>query len=495
MDSDIRSLIYQLIDQTISREDFERLQDLLERDDEVRQAYLKMVGLCEALSEVAAEPNALASSPSDIRRLAPRETHRSRPNWRILSSAAVVLILVGAGAFWLGRWKQPMPTAGILITEQSPDEQPESRIAGHATLRRSVDLLWPPGSVRRLEGDVLPHGLLAFDAGVAEIDFFCGATLIFEGPAVLEIESDWAVSVAKGRLRASVPPAARGFVVKAANSEIVDLGTEFALEVSSDSTRVEVIDGEVELRGGEHDGKHLATGERAALRGTSTETSLVEGLSTGTDLSRQRQVAEQSRFEQWKTDSQRMRADERLIACYPIATELNGRTVPNATVAGSRFDALLVGPVERMRGRFGADSSGLAFDRPGARVRTRIEGEFQAFTFACWAKVDSLEHRYNALFMADGYENGEPHWQIRDDGRLMFSVMVDDSQVIEHFSEIDQQVVQQAGLHRVYYTEPFWDISKSGQWFHLAAVYDPAGRQVLQFVNGEPVASEEIIDK
>ena len=138
---------------------------------------------------------------------------------------------------------------------------------------------------------------------------------------------------------------------------------------------------------------------------------------------------------------------------------------------------------------------GLEFDRPGARVRTRINGTFEAFTFACWVRIDSLEHRYNALFLADSYENGEPHWQIRDDGSLMFSVMVDDSQEIRHFSKYEKRMVTHAGLHRVYYTKPFWDISKSGQWFHLAAVYDPAGRQVMQYVNGEQISSEEIIDK
>ena len=37
--------------------------------------------------------------------------------------------------------------------------------------------------------------------------------------------------------------------------------------------------------------------------------------------------------------------------------------------------------------------------------------------------------------MSDGYETGELHWQIRNDGRLMFSVMVDDTQGIRHFSE------------------------------------------------------------
>ena len=52
-----------------------------------------------------------------------------------------------------------------------------------------------------------------------------------------------------------------------------------------------------------------------------------------------------------------------------------------------------------------------------------------------------------------------------------------------------------AGLHRVYFTEPIWDITKSGQWFHLVAVYDPANRRVTQYVNGSQVSDEPIVDK
>ena len=96
--------------------------------------------------------------------------------------------------------------------------------------------------------------------------------------------------------------------------------------------------------------------------------------------------------------------------------------------------------------------------------------------------------------MADGYENGEPHWQIREDGRLMFSVMVDDTKDVRFFNKIDKRVVQDAGLHRVYMSEPIWDVSKSGQWFHLAAVYDPSGRRVLHYVNGNQLSSEAISD-
>lgn len=418
-----------------------------------------------------------------------------RQQW-LWATAAAILVAVGLTGYFVGqKGIHPHREPPLAESDEQHLDAKEQTIAGHATLRRALGVRWSGTTGAYREGDVLPAGKLQFDDGVAEIDFFCGATLIVEGPAKLDLESDWSVRVDGGRLRASVPPAARGFVVKAVGSEIVDLGTEFALEVGSQNARVEVIDGEVELRGGEHNGNHLTTGQRQWLRGSRPQPAALEGLSTIGDL-RQRSVdAEARRFVEWKLHALQLAADKRLIAYFPIAENQAERIVRNAAGTGSDRDGQLVGPVDRTNGRFGSESSGLEFDRPGARVRTRIDGEFQAFTFACWVRIDGLDHRYNALFMGDGYENGEPHWQIRDDGRLMFSVMVDDTQEIPYFERIDQRIVKDAGLHHVYLTKPFWDISKSGRWFHLVAVYDPIGRRVVQYVNGERLGDEEIADK
>lgn len=501
MDEKIRSLIFQAIDETISADDFDRLQDAIEQSDEVRSEYLRAVNLCESLGEFApSSPIEVEPTVLESRRAVKQaegvtaDLTLRRLSLGHLAIAASIMTLVGGFAFWFGRGNSPGPSATVAVEKESPDEGVEAQIAGHATLRRSVDLQWSGGTQSYREGDVLPNGLLRFDDGIAEIDFFCGATLIVEGPASLDLESDWSVRVLEGRLRANVPPAARGFIVKAAGAEIVDLGTEFALEVGSDNARVEVIDGEVELRGGAHDGDHLTTGQREWLKETLSRPEAFRGLSTGSDLQRRREAAEAERFGEWKDHSRELRNDDRLIAYYPIAESQVQRSVPNLASTGSDLDGTLVGPVDRTSGRFGGESVGLEFDRPGSRVRTRIDGEFTAFTFACWARIDRLENVYNALFLSDGYENGEPHWQIRDDGRLMFSVMVDDTQKVQIPNRFDQRMVQDAGRHRIYLTEPFWDISKSGQWFHISAVYDPVARRVEQYVNGEQISSEEIID-
>jgi hypothetical protein len=285
-------------------------------------------------------------------------------------------------------------------------------------------------------------------------------------------------------------------LVRTSDSEIVDLGTEFALDVSANNSRVQVIDGEVELRGGPHDGEHLLTGESRVLQGDAGADSF-EDLSTQEDLNDRRVDASSRRMSQWLSHTQKIAQDSRLIAYFPMIRGSAERLIYNfasgkADVGGKRFDGVLIGPVEQSPGRFGPESAGLDFDRPGSRVRTQLDGEFDAFTFSCWAKIDSLDQIYNALFMADGYENGEPHWQIRNDGRLMFSVMVDDTKGARQYSKLEQRYVDTAGLARVYMSEPFWDMSKSGQWFHLAAVYDPEARDVKQFVNGELVGEDTI---
>ena len=504
MDERLRKLIFAAIDRSISNKEFDQLQDAIESSDEVRDEYLRAVGMSESLNEIASELSGAAdpgNHSADHFEAAASQTHSTIPersatrrdmrSAKWISLSTVLLVSVGAVAFWFGQLSGSVQ----IVDSEIPLEPEETLIAGHAMLCRSVDVQWSDGHRTYRDGDVLPNGTIQFEKGVAEIDFFCGASLIVEGPAVLEVESDWSVRLVKGRLRANVPPAARGFIVKAADSEIIDLGTEFALEVGAESARIEVIDGEVELRGGSNSGNHLTTGQGKWLKGDGDQVESLESMTNLKDIQNRSESAASRRFAEWQNHSQQLREDNRLIAYFPMADASKSRLVKNMASTDVASHGTIVGTVGREIGRFGSQSYGLRFDRPGARVRTRIDGEFQAFTCMCWAKIDSLEHVYNAIFMSDGYETGELHWQINQDGRLMFSVMVDDTDHIRHFSKHDQRFVETAGRARVYFSEPFWDISKSGQWFHLAAVFDPVKRQVRQYVNGQVVGQAEIIDK
>lgn len=50
-------------------------------------------------------------------------------------------------------------------------------------------------------------------------------------------------------------------------------------------------------------------------------------------------------------------------------------------------------------------------------------------------------------------------------------------------------------MPRVQYTQPIWEISTGGQWFHLAALYDQAGRRVPPDADVRRLASVTIIDR
>jgi ferric-dicitrate binding protein FerR (iron transport regulator) len=481
-DMELEQLIAAWLDGRLTETESEVLQQRLRESEESRARFLVYAELDVGLRQMAGGELNLPQLPSpDFSNEPTSVPFWSGMNLLKLATAALLLLVVGMQAYQIGKRNADEIVATPEIKEKT--------ISGHAMIRRMADVQWKQDSKVYREGDVVSAGLLQFNKGIAEIDFFCGATVIVDGPAQLEIESDWSLRLIEGRIRANVPPAARGFAVKVADSEVIDLGTEFVLDVSESNAWIKVVDGEVALKGGSHDGQHLKTGEGQSLLGAGVDQDSFDDLSTLSDVQRRHDKEQNQLFEKWKSSVEKLKSDKRIIAYYPIGMLGKERTVKNAASTGSELDGRLVGLVDQGAGRFGPVSTGLGFKRPGSRVRVRLDGTYQKFTFACWVRIDSLDHKYNALFMGDGYENGEPHWQILGDGKLMFSVMVDDTPGSGHGKH------PEARLHKIYYSKPIWDVSLSGKWMHLAATYDPERRLVHQYVNGEEVSKETITDE
>ncbi|MEM9017542.1 MAG: LamG-like jellyroll fold domain-containing protein, partial [Verrucomicrobiota bacterium] len=318
------------------------------------------------------------------------------------------------------------------------------------------------------------------------------ASMIVAGPAEIALRSAWEAECREGSVRMKVPPAARGFRLNGPETEIVDLGTEFGFEVRDGRGRVEVFDGEIAMRHRGGAERFVEGGGAFDLPASSAETATAAGGGHFPDplaFDAGAKAARVADFKRWQSHRDRLAADAELIAYYtferenPLVTDLAHRTGP---LAGEHDGAVVL--AQEVDGRWPGLKSALEFRRPGARVRVSVPGEFSAFTFAAWVRIDSLDRRYNALFMGDGYETGEPHWQIRDDGQMMLSVMVDDTRPNPYHPE-------DAGFHRVYFSPPMWDLSMSGQWMHLASVFDPANRKVSHYVNGVRIHQQEIVDE
>jgi hypothetical protein len=104
---------------------------------------------------------------------------------------------------------------------------------------------WEDGGEPLKDGAVVSAGRLRFRRGRLTLAFFSGVSMTVEGPADLELLAAGRVSCHRGRLRARVPRGAEGFTVLAPGLEVLDLGTEFALNLEpGGKSRVMVFQGE-----------------------------------------------------------------------------------------------------------------------------------------------------------------------------------------------------------------------------------------------------------
>ena len=109
-------------------------------------------------------------------------------------------------------------------------------------------VVWEPtDDPQPSEGDVLAAVRLRFGSGRARFSMLTGVVLDIEGPADVELIDSARVLCLRGRIRARVPAGAEGFLVLGPRSAVVDLGTEFGLNVETDGKlRGQVFKGRLE---------------------------------------------------------------------------------------------------------------------------------------------------------------------------------------------------------------------------------------------------------
>lgn len=277
---ELRGLLEALCEETITPDQVARLETLVLADPEAEIYYLQymqlQVDLLREFGTIAPRPGAdcrdrthasegsegeLADQPS----VAPdsRPAGRSWTPWFRLSgiiAAAACMTALLVGGYLLGRRPEAAQrrarfAAGTIADSRDP--APGNRFPGAATASGLLALVikldgaqWEPSPMdgpAPAEGSVLAARCLRLSEGRATLSFFSGVTLTIEGPADLDLISVDRVFCRQGRLRARVPKGAEGFVVATPGSAIVDLGTEFGLNVEVDGkARIMVFEGAAE---------------------------------------------------------------------------------------------------------------------------------------------------------------------------------------------------------------------------------------------------------
>ena len=471
---ELESLLFDWEAGTLDEAGIQRLRQILKSSSQARTYYANYQMLSVALklegdSHLLDIP--ISDSNTNIKAVPKRFSFGSR---MALVAAALILSLAGR-VLYLEFSTVSTPTKNTVKSEATS--------SGIALVTRLVDIKWAADQTPLEIGDALEPGRLAIDAGYAQVEFFCGATVVLEGPAVLDLKTSTLARVLNGRLTAQVPPAARGFSLEFDDMKVVDLGTEFGLAVTPEASNVQVFDGEVELHHRDQTQQLLTAGQGIQRNSNghmtpsnTTPTDFVDIAALESRASSQ----QAGRFKRWNDWSTKLRADPRLITYYAFnGSEDWTRKLPNnLQPVNSELDGAIVG-AQRVAGRW-PNKSALEFKRPGDRVRVQIPGEYRSLTFACWVKIDSLDRWYNSLFLTDGYEQGEPHWQILDSGQLFFSVRV--------------SAVDGGQKHRKVLSPPFWNPKLSGKWLHLATTFDVDSKQVCHYLNGQQIHEETIPD-
>lgn len=507
---EMESLLLDYEDGTINQSGIERLREILKADSDARSVFVRWqmmnaamsfegdsgvlptAELTESCQQETQASERQRSDPTTALRTAsgPFGTKHRQGRNRLALTVAALLVGTLAGRLVqlevanreAGNSNGKDGPGGVLAAVDDRDESKEATSQGVALITRLVDVNWQPGQKIAEVGDALTPGPFKIDSGYAQLEFFCGATVILEGPAELDLRSPLLAKVRKGTLRAQVPPAARGFSLEVDEMTVVDLGTEFGLSVTDQGASVQVFDGEVELQQPDTDKRLLTAGE-ALLRtpdGGYTSSQVTPESFLDIEKLESRALGQQdARFERWRHWSEKLRRDARLISYYAF-DETGGwsRRLSNSQEPpNTELDGAIVG-ARRVGGRW-SDKGSLEFKQPGDRVRVQIPGEFRSLTFSCWVKIDSLDRWYNSLFLTDGYNKGEPHWQILDTGQLYFSVR-----------PVERGEKGPGDFKAL--SPPFWKPSLSGRWLHLATVYDVDAALVTHYLNGDVLGTFQI---
>ena len=215
-------------------------EDIEEEGFDMGQGYelADPVETCPAMSPghlAPIEEEEEKDDPKLLFRLAGFQIYQSqyglRP--RHLAIAAMIMIAITLGVL----------NVSVFRSMVSPD-QPQAI----ARLIDTTNLIWAEEQTPPADGQELTTGLLKAQSGFVEVVLDRGARVIFEAPFEAHLEDNNTLTLSSGKLVAHVPTEAYRFTVNTPTAKIVDLGTEFGVEVKPDgSTRTTVFQGKVEM--------------------------------------------------------------------------------------------------------------------------------------------------------------------------------------------------------------------------------------------------------
>jgi len=263
---ELEALVSDLIDSRLDEPSRERLNFML-RDSQACRVHFNALmdlqcGMLELLQQTDGEcPTSaqVVASPASIQNGASNEIASRHNHW---SKLALGIAALAAGLLIAIMLLRPSPTSRQLASVevlsdstliQSPNDQADKSLS--EVDPNNVVRVRQASAAEYFDGGPSVVGQVAeFDreyvlnAGLVMLAFPNGAETIVEGPSVFTVVSPDRLLVKQGRCSVHAPDGAEGFRVDTPQTQVVDLGTRFCIDVNEvGRTDVQVIDGAAEV--------------------------------------------------------------------------------------------------------------------------------------------------------------------------------------------------------------------------------------------------------
>ena len=331
------------------------------------------------------------------------------------------------------------------------------------------------------------------EEGIAEIEFDGAACVWIEGPAEFTPHSGQRVELACGRLMAYVPRQARGFIVDTPTAELVDLGTEFGVDVDAvGKTDLHVLQGTVEVRSVKSD----STSQRASQKIAAGQAVRISADSQTSKLIR----LDESRF-----TSLRSATNRAAQASWTGATSnpfLKGETIRLGNLFDDQPHVPLIDAMHSDTFGAGADMNDLGVDRviAGGKAVQEIAPDISFdFTTVGWESYGLPQVVNDAWRLDDNLDNsrgirvtgailntaGRLEDGICQTGNTLITFHLDDFRAAGNLQGKSFEFIsERVGIN------DHW-VSETRASIHLAVLVSTATGVRQAFVDGEPAAVVE----
>jgi hypothetical protein len=263
-------LVYACLDDCITSEQADQIKALLQNDKHKRDLFVQICMQDQMVYEVVGASGSaawkqneqIASSESLFWQELSRE-EKTAPEVEVIEPADMPREIIKtvkinrepyriSGSFWFAMTSIAALVLMLVYLKFTPS--PYSRQV--ATLVDAINVQWKDSSVSHTVGSRLftNEGPIQLKKGIIKIKYDEGVEVVIEGPAEYEIVGSSVISLNYGCLYTRVNESGRGFIVDTLNSRIMDMGTEFGVQASSEgNAELHVFSGEITLISGAPD--------------------------------------------------------------------------------------------------------------------------------------------------------------------------------------------------------------------------------------------------